>query len=258
VFWSGFAPDFEEFEGERLAERGRRAAEERREVIFVIAARKFLGNKERMRMLLCLLALSLASAHAEEQTDSQTKKNADALKEQTKNLVVLNAEHFLKNTLELIPYNTFGQTNVAVDVKAKKTKSSTTDNYRTSWGSYDKDTTVEKIMSVEIRSVNLVSYAAVEFFWKIQIQSNKATLFQRCEPELLYDGKKQVEFSVATERNDTNFRLAGVQRKDGEKVVGWIARCINLVDGQVLGVTASSQELERIGKAGTLLAKNAD
>ncbi len=112
--------------------------------------------------------------------------------------------------------------------------------------------------STEIKSIKEIPYSAIEFFWNIRSEANNASYLKRCVPEIMLGGKTSAAFSISTQRSDLNLKLIGVREKDGEKVLGWMARCVDLFDGQVLGVRESSTDLEKLGKAGTRIGNEVE
>lgn len=181
------------------------------------------------------------------------QKEFDQIKDDIRFVLMGNAEKFMSNTLGVLPFETFNNANVSLDVGVQKAGRSTVDNFPTSYGSYDKDITSTKTMKVEVRKAGDVPYAGVEFFWSIRDEQDKSTRLERCKPVLLLGEQREVEFTRTSERSDTKYVRLGTREKDGEKVLGWLARCVALFDGRVIGVKASNQDLEKLGKKGVAL-----
>ena len=180
----------------------------------------------------------------------------DQIKEDLRSVLMENAEKIMANNLNILPYETFNNLNVSLDVIPQKSSRSAVDNFKTSYGSYDKDILSTKAMKVVVRKSGEFPYAAVEFFWSIRDEENKSMRLERCEPVLLTREKREAEFSRTSERSDTKYVYLGTRDKDGEKVAGWLARCVALLDGKVIGVKASNQELEKLGKKGSSLGSS--
>jgi hypothetical protein len=196
---------------------------------------------------LILAGICVGFCHAAEEKFSQ--EAADQLNDH----LVRNADLFISNKLQLAEFKTFNNSNAALDVSPEKAGRKTIDNFPTSYGSYDKDITSNKAMKVVVRKVGTLPYCGLEFFWQIRDEENKATVLERSEPVLLFGDKRQAEFSRSAQRSDTRYVMLGVQEKDGEKITGWLARCVSLFDGTVIAVKASSKDLEALGKKGTAL-----
>lgn len=210
-----------------------------------------------MKTLTLFVLISVGQLYADNQEVNLGAQTAD-VKKQIQALLVQNAELYIGNKLEMKRYDTFQKKNVSLEVNPKKSKSSTKNEHITSWGSYDNNTSSEKVMLVEIKSIKEITYSAIEFFWNIRSEANNASYLKRCVPEMMLGGKTSAEFSISTQRSDLNLKLIGVREKDGEKVLGWMARCVDLFDGQVLGVRASSTDLEKLGKAGTRIGNEVE
>lgn len=210
-----------------------------------------------MKTLTLFVLIAVGQLYADNQEVSLEAQTAD-VKKQIQALLVQNAELYIGNKLEMKRYDTFQKKNVSLEVNPKKSKSSTKNEHITSWGSYDNNTSSEKVMLVEIKSIKEIPYSAIEFFWNIRSEANNASYLKRCVPEMMLGGKTSAEFSISTQRSDLNLKLIGVREKDGEKVLGWMARCVDLLDGQVLGVRASSTDLEKLGKAGTRIGNEVE
>lgn len=210
-----------------------------------------------MKTLTLFVLIAVGQLYADNQEVNLGAQTAD-VKKQIQALLVQNAELYIGNKLEMKRYDTFQKKNVSLEVNPKKSKSSTKNEHITSWGSYDNNTSSEKVMLVEIKSIKEIPYSAIEFFWNIRSEANNASYLKRCVPEMMLGGKTSAEFSISTQRSDLNLKLIGVREKDGEKVLGWMARCVDLFDGQVLGVRASSTDLEKLGKAGTRIGNEVE
>lgn len=183
---------------------------------------------------------------AEETLDAETV-------EKLKQVVLQNSEKFISNKLDINEYETFNNTNVSMDVSPEKVGTKTVDNFKTSYGSFDKDVESLKTMKVSVRSIRDLPYCGLEFFWVIRDESTKKTYLERSEPVLLFGDKREARFSRTSVRSDTRYVTLGIREKDGEKINGWLARCILLFNGKIIGVKASSQDLERLGKQGAIL-----
>lgn len=183
---------------------------------------------------------------AEETLDAETVENL-------KQIVLQNAENFISNKLAINEYESFNKTNVSVVVIPEKVGTKTADNFKTSYGSFDKDVESLKTMKVSVKSLGDLPYCGLEFFWVIRDESTKKTYLERPDPVLLFGGKREARFSRTSVRSDTRYVTLGIREKDGEKITGWLARCILLFNGKIIGVKASSQDLERLGKRGGII-----
>jgi hypothetical protein len=210
-----------------------------------------------MKTLMLFVLIAVGPLYADNQEVNLEAQTAD-VKNQIQALLVQNAKLYIDNKFEMKRYDTFQKKNVSLEVNPKKSKRSTKNEHITSWGSYDNNTSSQKVMLVEIKSIKEIPYSAIEFFWNIRSEANKASYLKRCVPEMMLGGKTSAEFSISTQSSDLNLKLIGVREKDGEKVLGWMARCVDLSDGQVLGVRASSTDLEKLGKAGTRIGSEVE
>lgn len=176
--------------------------------------------------------------------------------EKIKLVVLNNSELILKNEMKLLPYDTFNKQNVSLDVKSIGSSRSTENNYRTTWGSFDKSTSSSQSKQVTIRGGKKFTWSALEFFWVLRNQDDKSIILKRCDPKFFTkEGENQAEFSIETESSNTKYATIGIHNKSGEAVTGWVVRLIALFDGRVLGVKASSPSLEKLAKSGAVLAK---
>ena len=104
-----------------------------------------------MKTLTLFVLIAVGQLYADNQEVSLEAQTAE-VKKQIQALLVQNPELYIGNKLEMKRYDTFQKKNVSLELNPKKSKSSTKNEHITSWGSYDNNTSSEKVMLVEPES----------------------------------------------------------------------------------------------------------
>jgi hypothetical protein len=199
----------------------------------------------------------LHSVYAEDLAD-KNQKTLSAVIDQDTIVIKANAELLLQGTLPLKPYETFEKKNVTVKGTSKSGSNKSSSDYQTSWGSYDKTNLQSKKVLVRVSSVSPRLASGLEFFWVLTDTRTKEIIYSPEKTVLLPEGVGEAEFSETTENKDLNLAFIGYRKKSGEKITGWMARVVSLLDGRVVGADASSEQLKKLAFSGSVIQVQPD
>ena len=199
-----------------------------------------------------LLAFLIQSVYAEDLKDNN-EETLSAVNDETRNILKANAEFLLRGTLPLKPYETFEKKNVTVKGASRSASNKSSNDYQTSWGSYDKTNLQSKKLVVTVSSVSPRIASGLEFFWVLTDIRTKEIIYSPEKAVLLPEGVGEAEFSETTENKDLNLAYIGYRKKSGEKITGWMVRVVSLLDGRVVGADASSEQLKKIALSGSVI-----
>jgi hypothetical protein len=192
-----------------------------------------------------MLALVFHSLSAEELKEGN-EQDLSVAEDQTRNNIKSNTELFVQGSLALKPYETFEKKNVSVKGTSKSSGNKSSNDYQTSWGSYDKTNLQSKKILVTVSSVSPRLASGLEFFWVLTDTRTKEMIYSPEKAVLLPEGVGEAEFSETAQNTDLNLVLSGYRRKSGEKITGWMVRVVSLLDGRVIGAAASSEQLKKL------------
>ena len=204
-----------------------------------------------------LLAFFIHSVYSKDPTDDN-QETLSAVKDQITIILEANAELLLQGTLPLKPYETFEKKNVTVQGASRSGGNKSSNDYQTSWGSYDKTNLQSKKLLVTVSSVSPRLASGLEFFWVLTDIRTKEIIYSPEKAVLLPEGVGEAEFSETTENNDLNLASIGYRRKSGEKITGWMVRVVSLLDGRVVGADASSEQLKKLAFSGSVVPVKPD
>ena len=192
-----------------------------------------------------MLALVFHSLSAEELKEGN-EQDLSVAEDQARNTIKSNTELFVQGSLALKPYETFEKKNVSVKGTSKSSGNKSSNDYQTSWGSYDKTNLQSKKILVTVSSVSPRLASGLEFFWVLTDTRTKEMIYSPEKAVLLPEGVGEAEFSETAQNTDLNLVLSGYRRKSGEKITGWMVRVVSLLDGRVIGAAASSEQLKKL------------
>lgn len=192
-----------------------------------------------------MLALVFHSLSADELKEGN-EQDLSVAEDQTRNNIKSNTELFVQGSLALKPYETFEKKNVSVKGTSKSSGNKSSNDYQTSWGSYDKTNLQSKKILVTVSSVSPRLASGLEFFWVLTDTRTKEMIYSPEKAVLLPEGVGEAEFSETAQNTDLNLVLSGYRRKSGEKITGWMVRVVSLLDGRVIGAAASSEQLKKL------------
>ena len=192
-----------------------------------------------------MLALVFHSLSADELKEGN-EQDLSVAEDQTRNNIKSNTELFVQGSLALKPYETFEKKNVSVKGTSKSSGNKSSNDYQTSWGSYDKTNLQSKKILVTVSSVSPRLASGLEFFWVLTDTRTKEMIYSPEKAVLLPEGVGEAEFSETAQNTDLNLALSGYRRKSGEKITGWMVRVVSLLDGRVIGAAASSEQLKKL------------
>lgn len=185
--------------------------------------------------------------------EEKNKEVIPVANDHTPDTIQANAELLKQGSLQLRPYETFGKKNVTVKVVATSSGNNSRNDYQTSWGSYDKTNSQRKNLLVTVSSVSSTVASGLEFFWILTDLETKQSVYSPEKVVLMPDGVGKAEFKEETENTDLNLAAIGYRRKSGEKITGWMVRVVSLIDGRILGVAASSEQLKKLALSGSAI-----
>lgn len=143
---------------------------------------------------------------------------------------------------QLVPFDRLAKDNLNVTARQVSGGASTQNDFRTTWGSYDKTTTQQKTISV---SVNAREEIELEFIWVFKSVSEGE--YSVSETKKVKDSTP-VTFGETAASNDTKYATIGQRTRDGEKIYGWAVRAIKA--GRIIGVAGSSDRLKKFAESG--------
>jgi hypothetical protein len=211
-----------------------------------------MKNLMKKFILTFLLSIIFHSVYAEDLKENN-EEALSAVKDQITNILKANAELLLQGSLPLKPYETFEKKNVTVKATPKSGSSKSSNDYQTTWGSYDKTNAQSKKLVITVSSVSPRLASGLEFFWVLTDMQTKEIIYSPEKAVLLPEGIGEAEFSETTENKDLNLASIGYRRKSGEKITGWMVRVISLIDGRVIGAAASSEQLKKLALSGNTI-----
>ena len=139
------------------------------------------------------------------------------------------------------PYNSLAKNNYTVQVRSVASGSNTKNDYKTSWGSYDKTTVQHKIMEV---TTSAPATATVRFTFVFKDEDGE--FYLPCDAEE-YQGQP-VEFLEVSERRDLKLAALGERYKAGDRIYGWFVSVVK--DGRVVAVAGSAERFKKIAETG--------
>ena len=142
-------------------------------------------------------------------------------------------------------------TAVAMTAKTGSAGKETTENWKTSWGSYDKDVTQSRGVAVRLRNgMDQAGVVYVEAIWLSNGADGQGAASSIAKVDRWRMHLKPREITIGTltgsfSRNDSNYEAAGVRESSGKGYAGWIVRVIDPTNGKILASQASREPLMR-------------
>jgi hypothetical protein len=142
-------------------------------------------------------------------------------------------------------------TAVAMSAKTGSAGKETTENWKTSWGSYDKDVTQSRGIAVRLRNgMDQAGIVYVEAIWLSNGSDGKGAASGISKVDRMRMALKPREITIGTltasfSRSDSNYEAMGVRENYGKGYAGWIVRVIDPVNGKILASQASREPLMR-------------
>ena len=140
---------------------------------------------------------------------------------------------------------------VTLRVKRLATVKDVEENWKSSWGSYDRD--FSRSLAIDISVFNLRSTPSTVtlevLFVAKPLSGSGRWVFDRVEEELKLDGQKEFRAGKLSKEllaSVQNYESLGTREQAGGKIEGYIVR---ILDGQrIVKVEASSNPLKKIGE----------
>jgi hypothetical protein len=146
---------------------------------------------------------------------------------------------------EILPFERLGRNNVTLDAKTIAGDSSTRNDYKTDYGSYDK--TKHQAKSVEIKTRCLSSNKedlSIRFYFVFRDAQTKKELFVPSDAVTFNEGIGTAVFRETSMSTDMNLVTIGIREKTGKTIVGWLARAIR--GNRIVGIAGSTERFKKM------------
>lgn len=139
---------------------------------------------------------------------------------------------------------------VSLDVKSVAARKNVRDDYKTDWGSYDKNYDRERNIEIAIRTSGKEPLAVVVKSWWLgkPIANSQRVLIAKTESKvtLSNDFQKLTSSSGNVEGRDLRLRAIGQRHVEGYKIDGWVVTVHDPENDAVVAVKLSDGHLQSL------------
>lgn len=135
--------------------------------------------------------------------------------------------------------------NVALDAKPIAGGSSTRDDFKTNYGSYDKTKTQARTIEISVRPVSSKKEEiSIRFYFVFRDAQTKEEVFVPADTVVFKEGSGTAVFSQEATSTDLKLVTIGIREKTGESIYGWLARAVR--GDRIVGVAGSVERFEKM------------